>query len=90
MCNLQHAEVLSVPAQPLPAAAGPGRRSKKGKRKGLQQQPDDSLYVNVVPLSSIDDALDKVRGLMRVPSLLCTPQRPPALSCPGSNVRAAM
>ena len=62
-CNI--AEAPELPAQ-LPPAAPPGRRSKKGKKRVSQQQPDENLYVNVVPLPSAADVLEKVRGHMWV------------------------
>jgi hypothetical protein len=53
-------EIPASRAAGAPAAAAPGKRSKKGKKKGAQHQSDENLYINVVPLPSDADLLEKV------------------------------
>ena len=48
-------------AGPVEGAAPPARRSKKGKKKAALPQLNENDYVNVVPLPSEADLLERVR-----------------------------
>ena len=68
--TIKTGEAPASRAAGAPAVAAPGKRSKKGKRKASQHQSDENLYVNVVPLPSDADLLEKVWGIW---STLSTP-----------------